>query len=153
MTSGRLRTICPEDDELIELGKDLVRWATEETDEFRCRFCQWYSPRGILDKVWKLMVIKEVFCPYYEEARQALSRRFLDGTVNPSIAHRFMRIYCPEVKEEENEKTLFDARAAKEAAGDTVDAVIAEQQSALMNQISALQDSLKASRKINNNDK
>ena len=43
---ARPRTITPSPEELIELGKDLLAWATEETPELRCRFCQWYSLKG-----------------------------------------------------------------------------------------------------------
>lgn len=108
---GRPRTTTPNDEELIELGKKLVTWATEETVELRCRFCQWYSlENGILDKQWELMVAKPEFQGYYEQARVALSKRFLDGTIKEGIAHRFLRIYCPEVKQTENEKAEFESK-------------------------------------------
>jgi len=117
MVAGRPRTTTPEPEELIKLGEDLVKWATEETDELRLRFCEWYSLKhGILDKEWELMVRKEEFGGYYEKARTALARNWLHKYENSSIAHRFMRIYCPDVKREENETKEFEARLNKEVA-------------------------------------
>ncbi len=106
---GRPRTTTPEEPELIKLGQELVAWATEdlsknEKPELRCRFAQWYSLiKGIKHKEWDLMVAKPSFRGYYEQAQVALSRRFIDGSVKDGIAHRFLRIYAPEVKHSENE--------------------------------------------------
>lgn len=151
---GRPRTVCPEHDELVELGKDLLQWATEETNELRCRFCQWYSLKHmILGRVWDLMIEKAEFHGYYESARAALAQRYMNGAVNPSIAHRFVRIYMPEVKRDEEEKARFEAELKAKVEESPVDAMIAEQQSALMNQISVLQESIKTSRSIKSKDK
>lgn len=101
---GRPRTTTPPKDELIELGEELVKWATEETDELRCRFCDWYSlQKGLLHKEWDLMVQKPEFRGYYEKAQTALAKRYLDGSVRDSIGHRFLRIYSPEIRKEEDE--------------------------------------------------
>jgi|SRR5687767_4233748 len=108
----RPRTAVPEKEELIKLGKELVQWATEEIDAkerpYRFRFCHWYSlKKGILDKEWDLMVQKEEFRCYYEMARVALSLRLTDGSIKDNLAHRFLRIYCPEVKKEEDETARY----------------------------------------------
>lgn len=109
---ARPRTAVPEKEELIKLGQELLQWATEEIDAkerpYRFRFCHWYSlKKGILDKEWELMVQKEEFKVYYESARVALSLRLTDGTIKDSLAHRFLRIYCPEVKREEDETARY----------------------------------------------
>lgn len=114
MAGGRPRTVTPEKEELIELGKDLVRWAKEDTEELRCRFCQWYSSRGILSDNWELMVRKTEFVGYYEEARMVLGNRYLDGSINPSIAHRFLNIYCPEVRQSDREEKAFESTLKKD---------------------------------------
>jgi len=107
---ARPRTITPSPEELIELGKDLLAWATEETPELRCRFCQWYSlKKDILDDEWELMIRKTEFIGYYEKARVALAQRYIDGSVKEGISHRFMRIYAPEVKREEDETSAYNA--------------------------------------------
>lgn len=116
------RRVCPQDDELIELGEDLVKWATEPSEDLRCRFAQWYSLiQGISDDHWKLLKVKPEFTRYYERAKAALANRFLDGSVCPSIAHRFLRIYTPEVKEEEDSTADREAARTKEIASTIVD--------------------------------
>ena len=103
MVAGRPRTTTPEYDDLVELGKELVQWATEPSEKLRCRFAQWYSlEKGILDKEWDLMLQKPEFRGYYETARAALAERFVDGSVKDSIGHRFLRIYAPEVRHRED---------------------------------------------------
>lgn len=121
MAGGRPRTTTPPVNELIELGKELVKWATEEIEPkdrpYRFRFAQWYSlKKGILDKEWDLMVQKDEFRGYYEKARVALSLRLTDGTIKDSLAHRFLRSYCQEVRQEENQTSIFNAdlKAEKE---------------------------------------
>lgn len=130
MPAGRPRTRTPPKNEVIKLGKDLVKWATEPTEELRCRWCQWYSNRGLLRADWLNLVETQEFRVYYEKAQQALGQRFVDGSVNQSIAHRFLRIYTPEVKAEENEEKEFDAKLKKEELKETrrllVDELLAE---------------------------
>jgi len=109
---GRPRTVCPDDEELIALGEDLVQWAAlpEST-----RFCQWYTSKWYIESDWDSFRIKDVFFPYYERARTLLGDKYINGTVNPSIAQRFLRIYTPEVKKDENELLKYKAELAKEA--------------------------------------
>lgn len=105
MPAGRPRTTTPEKEELIELGRDLVSWAEEETKELRCRFCEWYSlKQGLLRREWDLMCQKPEFRVYYEQAQTLLAKRYIDGTISPSIAHRFIRIYNPDVKQDEDQQ-------------------------------------------------
>lgn len=116
---GRPRTTTPEPEELIKLGEDLVQWATEETDQLRCKYAQWYCLKhGFVKKQWELMREKPEFQCYYEMAQCALGERYIDGTINPSIAHRFLRIYTPEVKEDEDTllKYQSDLKAKEEIA-------------------------------------
>lgn len=101
----RPRTSTRSKEDLISLGEDFVEWATEETDEPRLRYCQFYSLKhGILKKEWDLILQKPEFREYYEKVQAALATKWITGDVNPSIAHRFLRIYCPDVKEDEDEK-------------------------------------------------
>lgn len=112
MPGGRPRTVIPSKEELIELGKDLVEWAAEKQkkgDPIRVRFCDWYTDRGFIRKQWEEFRDKEEFSWYYERARSLMALRYVDGTVNHSIAHRYLRIYDPEVRDEEDK----DAQAAE----------------------------------------
>ena len=109
---GRPRTSIPEKEELIELGKDLVEWASRQQRKdqpIRVRFCDWYTDRGFIRKQWEEFRDKPEFSWYYEKARSLMGLRYIDGTVNQSIAHRYLRIYDPELRESEDQ----DADAAE----------------------------------------
>lgn len=120
MPAGRPRSAIPEKDELIDLGKDLVAWAAEKVkkgEPIRVRYCDWYTDRGFIRKQWEHMREKPEFQWYYERARTLLGLKYVDGTVNQSIAHRYLRIYDPEVRDaedkDENDKELRKAAALK----------------------------------------
>lgn len=117
MPTGRPRSAIPEKEELIELGKDLVQWASEKQkkgESIRVRFCDWYTDRGFIRKQWEHMREKPEFQWYYERARTLLALRYIDGTVNQSIAHRYLRIYDPEVRDEEDKDA--DANELRKAS-------------------------------------
>ncbi len=115
MGFGRPRSSIPDDEELIKLGEDLLAWASEKKKgELRCRWCEWYCRKHFfIRKQWKRMVDTESFRPYYEAAQGFLAEKWIDGTINASISHRYLRIYDPELKEGENEDA--DAEAARKA--------------------------------------
>lgn len=149
---GRPRSKAPEDDELEALGRDLVEWASEETDELRCRYAQWYSVKqGISHAHWKAMIKHEIFRLYYEQAQTILSKNYIDGTIRDSIAHRFLRIYTPEVKEEENELLEFQHKLKLQEANAYQEADLIRHNE-MMNQISSLQESSKSARINSNNE-
>ncbi len=143
---ARPRTAVPEKEELIKLGEELLKWATEEIDPkerpYRFRFAQWYSlKKGILDKEWELMIAKDEFKGYYEAARVALSLRLTDGTIKDSLAHRFLRTYCPDVKKEEDETSRFLHSLKK----DEIDALPPE----IFQAYNALSEQIKRNRETN----
>lgn len=114
MVAGRPRVTTPNKDKVIELGQDLVKWATEKTppdEPLRSRFCEWYTLDhiGLIRDQWEALLKLPEFRVYYEKARAALGRKFIDGTINPSIGHRFMWHYVPEAKEQEFEKMEKEA--------------------------------------------
>lgn len=110
MPGGAPRTVSPSPEECIKLGKELVEWATEETDEWRCLFQQWYSiKKGILRKDWKALVQIKEFLPYYEKAQSALAKKAVDGTMEKGFGQRYIRLYDRELIEEENAQARIDA--------------------------------------------
>jgi hypothetical protein len=115
----RPRTSVPEREELIELGKDLVKWASEKKKgELRCRWCEWYARKHFfIRKQWKRMLDTDDFRPYYEIAQTYLADKWIDGTINHSIAQRYLRLYDPELREQEDidadEKEARKAKALK----------------------------------------
>jgi hypothetical protein len=114
---ARPRTAIPEKQELIELGKQLVEWAakqTKKTEPLRVRFCDWYTDQGFIRKQWESFRDKPEFLWYYEKARSLMALRYVDGTVNQSIAHRYLRMYDPELRDEENHDA--DADVIRKAA-------------------------------------
>ena len=110
----RPRTSCPEDDELIILGEDLIKWCSEETKELRCRFANWYTERGFIEKEWKRIIDNPTFRPYYETARAKLALKYVDGSINPSIGNRIAGYYIPEAKAEDRELLKYKSDLAKE---------------------------------------
>jgi hypothetical protein len=116
---GRPRTTVPESEEIIELGKDLVEWASTEVEgELRCRWCEWYSIKHfMLRKVWKRLVDTPEFRPYYEIAQGLLGKRWIDGSIHQSIAQRYLRVYDAELRESEDfdltNKVRLEAEAKK----------------------------------------
>lgn len=109
---GRPRTAIPEKEELIELGKQLVEWASkknQKNEPIRVRFCDWYTDQGFIRKQWEHMREKPEFQWYYEKARSLMALRYVDGTVNQSIAHRYLRMYDPELRDDEDKSADIDA--------------------------------------------
>ena len=114
MQIGRPRTTTPNDEELIELGEELLTWATEKTKELRYHLNQWYClEKGYTKKQWDLMCDKEAFRAYYERARIAIAKRYVDGSINSTIACRFLRLYFPELRDEENATKKYEADLRK----------------------------------------
>lgn len=117
---GRPRIVAPPPEECIELGEDLVKWAAAPRDPNRpgeaIRFAEWYSLRhGFILKEWKILKLTKEFSPYYEKARTLLSRFYVSsGTkdqIKEGIAHRFLRHYCyDDVQEEENNQLEIQAK-------------------------------------------
>lgn len=116
MPAGRPRTSVPEKKELIQLGEDLLQWASEKVKgELRCRWCEWYAKKHFFIRAqWKRMVDTEEFRPYYEKAQVFLAERWLSGVIKEGIAHRYLRIYDPELREHEDKDA--DEKEARKAA-------------------------------------
>lgn len=120
MAGGRPRESIPDKDELIELGKDLLAWASKKDinkkgDLLRCRWCEWYAAKHFfIRKQWKRMIDTEEFRPYYEAALVYLGNRWVDGTINQSIAQRYLRLYDPDLREDED--ATADSDAARKAS-------------------------------------
>jgi len=121
MPAGRPRTSVPDREELIKLGEDLLEWAsTKAKGELRCRWCEWYAKKHFfIRKQWKHMIEKEEFRPYYEAAQVFLGEKWIDGTIHQSIAQRYLRIYDPELTEQEDkDKDADELRKAAALKGE-----------------------------------
>lgn len=90
------------DAELTQIGTELVEYAL--TSDL-LHVSEYYAVvRGIPRHTWKALIKTDVLLPYYEKAQAIIARRYVDGTVSSSIAHRFLRIYYKDVGESENEE-------------------------------------------------
>lgn len=122
MAGGRPRSAIPEKADLIKLGENLVEWASakqKKGESIRVRFCDWYTEEGFVRKQWEHMREKTEFQWYYERARSLLALRYLDGTVNQSIAHRYLRMYDPEIRDEEDKDAdVAELRKASSLKGE-----------------------------------
>lgn len=128
MPAGRPRTSVPEKEDLIQLGKDLLSWAsTKKEGELRCRWSEWYAVKHFFIRAqWKRMVDTEEFRPYYEAAQVFLGEKWINGTINASIAQRYLRIYDPELKAQEDKDA--DANELRKASALKGEARASEQE-------------------------
>jgi hypothetical protein len=102
-TSGRPRTVTPKEEELIVLGKEMVKWVEENNP---LHISAWYSiKKGILEKHWKQYIEKEEFKGYYERAMRIIGQKYLDkeSNVREGVSQRWQRVYFKDLKEEEDE--------------------------------------------------
>lgn len=109
MVAGVRRTVSPSPEECKVLGEELLKWATEESEDFRFRFAQWYSEKkGILRKEWKTLIQRPEFMPYYEKVQSIFATKCLLA-VREGFGHRYLRLYDRDLIEEENEHARFEA--------------------------------------------
>lgn len=96
----RTRIMAPSDEELLKLGEDLLIWANKPDSLFMAQF---YScEKHILRKDWKNIIQRMPFVPYYEEAQIIIGTRHLTGALKEGIAHRFIRLYHHDVREDDD---------------------------------------------------
>ena len=141
---ARPRSITPESKDLIALGKEMVEWVKKNKPihikEFYC------IHKMILFKDWDAYTQKTEFLPYYETAMGLVSLNYINGTINPSIAQRFIRVYFKDVRLEEDAVKIKDHDLQKKLAEfvhtmrkemtETVSDDVKAQFEALMTQIS-----------------
>ncbi len=111
MGYGRPRTQTPSDEECAILGQDLVKWAYEEKGIL---ISEWYCLKhGINRKQWKAMKDHPSFLPYYEQAMVPMAKKAIDGTIEKSFGHRYLRLYDRDIRDDEDDKVKFDAEVRR----------------------------------------
>lgn len=116
---GAPRTVCPDDDGIHELGRELLEWAKgdDKNERLRCHLNQWWALEKDMPKnMWKALCNHEIFMEYYEKAKIAIARKYIDGSVNASIAHRFMWHYFPEAEKQDKDKAKYESDLKKDQA-------------------------------------
>lgn len=123
MAGGRPRTKSYSPEEMIELGEEMLDWFDDNPKALHVS--DFYSGvKGIRSKDWDTMIRCPEFSVYHELAIKKVRKNYLDGTVNGSIAHRFLRIYFPELKQEEDETARFNAGLKAQEQKPPHDAVV-----------------------------
>jgi hypothetical protein len=148
---GRPRTTSFSEEEMIALGKEMVDWVKANNP---IHINLWYSGhKRFTYNEWKSFIQLEEFLPHYQEAMTHIGKNYLDGTINSSIAHRFLRLYFKDLKEiEDNDlvqkhqveyefkKNLLELELKLKANGDNlIPDDIKDQYVALIAQMNALQ--------------
>jgi hypothetical protein len=113
MAGGRPREVTPPKDELIALGKEMVKWVKQNNP---CHISAWYiGVKHILRSDWRKYIEKEEFRTYYEQALQIIGEQYVvkESQIEPSIKHRWLRLYFGDLREQENEDKKFEAELGK----------------------------------------
>lgn len=101
LNNGHPRTVSPNDEGLIKLGEEMVEFCKKNEPLHLSDF--YTLEKGIIYKTWKTYIQRSVFIPYYEQALKIVAKHYINGTIAPPIAQRFIRIYYRDVKDEEDD--------------------------------------------------
>lgn len=110
---GRPREVSPPYEEMILLGEEMIKWVIEN-DPYH--LSQWYcGEKGIIFSTWETMRKRPEFVTYYEKAMLIIGKKYLakDSIIEPSLKHRFLRLYFKDLRKQENED--LDAEALRSA--------------------------------------
>lgn len=125
---GAPRTTSPSPEECDELGKDLIEWASyqeKEGEKKRLLFSQWYCVKhGLLRNQWKALILIPEFLPYYEQAKTLMALKTIDGTMEKSFGHRYLRLYDQGLKEHEDDTKRQDAEMRSQAENQLQDLLV-----------------------------
>lgn len=101
MVAGRPRTTSLPKEDMVALGEEMVLWINKNPEVLH--LSEWYTiEKNFIYNQWKQFITKEEFHPYYEKALKIVGKKYLDGTVNASIAQRWLRIYFKDLREQED---------------------------------------------------
>jgi hypothetical protein len=109
---GRPRTVSLEPEEMIKMGEYMLSWIEENSP---MHISEYYSSHmGISKSDFDTMSKRPEFVPYYDIAMREIALQYINGTVNPSISHRFLRYYFSEVRDEEDAESRFKSSLKKQ---------------------------------------
>ena len=111
MAGGRPRTSSLSPEEMITLGEEMVSWVKEHKPTHLTKW--WKIEKDITDPEWDTMRKAPEFFHYYAKALLLVGYNYLDKDteVDGKIKDRWQRVYFKDLREEENETTLFNAQA------------------------------------------
>jgi hypothetical protein len=148
---GRDRSVTPPPMELILLGEEMITYLEDHPETLH--ISEFYSiEKMIVYSDWKSIIQKSEFIPYYQKALHLIGKKYLDKTSNvrDSISHRWQRVYFKDLKEEEDEKSIFDASLSAQTS-QQYDEPTKQIATSLMESLKIAQDhALNAARRIVN---
>jgi predicted patatin/cPLA2 family phospholipase len=139
---GRPRTLSLSPEKMVELGKEMVAYVKDPKN--KCiHLSEFYTIlKGYTYDQWTSLLQCPEIIPYYEQALRIVGLKYINGTINNSIAQRFLRIYFPDLKRAEDEKILFEHQL-KLQSDMLINEKVEQGLSAVLNQIKQRQDSLR----------
>lgn len=92
------------DEEVIELGKDLVSWLEGDGKE-EFMFEDWYFKKhNMFRSDWKSLIQRLKFLPYYEIARKKITTNMVKNKdIAQSYGNRYLGLYDNDVRDHEKE--------------------------------------------------
>lgn len=120
MPAGRPRTISLPIKQMIEMGEEMVEWVQENDP---VHLSEWYCiEKGYTDDEWDTIKTRTEFFPYYKKALKIVGLKYLkrDTDIEPSLKHRWQRVYFKDLKDEEDEekRSLIDYEYSKKLKSD-----------------------------------
>lgn len=140
MAGGRPRTVTPSPEEMIELGKEMCKWVSENNP---IHLSLWYTmQKDITDNEWNTYRQRPEFVHYYTKALKMVGMNYLnkDSQVDGRIKDRWLRVYFKDLKEEEDETARF-LQSLKIEELEKVSPEVLDKFSMLMAQMKQNQDS------------
>lgn len=102
MVAGAPRTVSPPPEELIEIGKQMVKWVE---DNHPLHLSAWWSTKeGYPQNMWDTMIERKEFTPYYEQALLMIGYQYLTkhSDVRDGISQRWQRVYFKDLRKRED---------------------------------------------------
>ena len=99
---GRPRTVSPEPEDCISLGQEMVAWVMANKPT---HLSEWFSIEKMITwKEWNAMCELPEFLPYYEIALSLVAKNARDGTLDKSLAQRFLALYHRDLRKYDHEE-------------------------------------------------
>jgi hypothetical protein len=116
MPAGRPRDVSFSENEMIQLGKEMVEYV-KENQKTILHLSEWYTiEKGFIYNEWKTFIQRKEFIPYYEQALKIVGLKYVskNSNVRDSISQRWQRIYFGDLRESED--TDADAAEIRKAS-------------------------------------
>lgn len=99
------KILLDSDEDYEALGKEMVYFVVKND----CyHVSEWYQGEKLLKWHEMRQLIKNpIFEAYYQKALAFVSRKYLDGTINPTVASKFVKYYFRDLYDHEKEEERY----------------------------------------------